>query len=85
VDSDGDGLFDFEESSILGSDGDTVADRYDATNDDSCLPEPMFCPPTAVPAGSGPGQILLVLLLISPTLVTFRYKPCEFRIEQMDS
>jgi hypothetical protein len=74
VDSDGDGLFDFEESSILDSDGDTVADQFDATNNDSCLPDPMFCPPTAVPAGGAPGQILLVLLLISVVLVTFRYK-----------
>jgi hypothetical protein len=73
VDSDGDGLFDFEESSIIDSDGDTVANQYDATNNDSCLPDPMFCPP-AVPAGSAPGQILLALLLISVALVTFRYK-----------
>lgn len=73
VDTDGDGLFDFEESSILDSDGDTVADQFDATNNDSCLPDPMFCP-ASVPTGGVSGQILLVLLLISIASVTLRFK-----------
>lgn len=75
VDGDGDGLFDFEESSLVDSDGDTITDQYDATNEDSCLPDPMFCPlAPRVPAGSAGGQIFLVLLLVAVASVSFRYK-----------
>lgn len=71
VDSDGDGLFDYEESALLDSDLDGIVDQDDSHNENFCLPNASLCS-SSLPTMSFALEGTLMLLLAGAGAVVLR-------------